>query len=416
MSYRYIIFFSIILGIFIVFDLYIWKGYSKTVQQKRFSIFKWLIPFSSLLFLAGFAINLYRGSNGIYNANPIINIFFGTSLGFFVAKLIAAIFLLTEDIVRISFWIKNLIFKKDKKEKNFASRRNFVRNISLGMASLPILGSIYAVTKGKYNFHIKRLDLSMKRLPASFDGLQVIQFSDFHAGSFDDFESVEYGLSLINKENPDLILFTGDLVNNRAAEMLPYIESMKKLSAKYGKFAVLGNHDYGDYVPFENEAARQANLDYLESIFKEAGFKLLKNESIQINNGQEEIDLIGLENWGEGPFPKYGDIDLASINTPYERFNIVMSHDPDHWENELRMHKKQFDLTLSGHTHGSQIGIEIPGWKWSPVKYRYKRWLGLYEENDQYLFVSKGFGFLGFPGRIGMSPEIIKFKLHANKA
>lgn len=410
MSYRYIIWFSLILASFLVLDIYIWKAYKRTVKKKYFNYFKWLIPLSSVLFLSGFILNLYRGSNGIYNANVIINVVFGISLGFFIAKLFSAAFLFSEDIFRVLFLLKNKLFSK-KESKNFASRRNFVRNISLGVAAIPILGTTYAVTKGKYNFHLKRLDLSMKRLPSSFDGLKVVQFSDFHAGSFDDVEAVKEGLSLINEAKPDIIVFTGDLVNNRAAEMLPYIEDLKNLKATYGKFAILGNHDYGDYVKFDSNKDRQRNLDHLDEIFLEMGFKLLKNENVQIDNGTDVIDIIGVENWGQGPFPKYGDIDLATNNTSEERFNIMLSHDPDHWENVLRQYKKPFDLTLSGHTHGSQVGVNIPGWKWSPVKYRYKRWLGLYEENEQYLFVSKGFGFLGFPGRIGMSPEIVSFTL-----
>jgi hypothetical protein len=413
MSYRYIIFFSIILVSFLILDIYIWKGYRKTIKEKYYKYFKWLIPLSSVVFLSGFAINLYRGSNGIYNANAIINVLFGISLGFFIAKLFAAIFLFSEDIIRILALVKNKLFFRKDKSKQFASRRNFVRSISLGIAAIPVLGTIYAVTKGKYNFHVKRLDLSMRRLPKSFDGLKVVQFSDFHAGSFDDIEAVQQGLSLINDANPDLIMFTGDLVNNRAAEMIPYVDSLKSLSAKYGKYAILGNHDYGDYIKFESNEARQKNLDELDAIFEEAGFILLKNENIQIDNGIDKIDIIGVENWGQGPFPQYGDIDLASQSTPDERFNILMSHDPDHWENIVRQHPKHFDLTLSGHTHGSQVGVDIPGFQWSPVKYRYKRWLGHYTENDQHLFVSKGFGFLGFPGRIGMSPEVISFKLHS---
>ena len=415
MSYRYVIFFSIILASFLILDIYIWKGYKKTVKEKYFRIFKWLIPLSSFVFLGGFAINIYRGSIGIYNANWFINLFFGISLGFFIAKLVITVFLFSEDTIRALLWIKNKLFFRKDKTKHFASRRNFVRNISLGIAAIPVLGSIYAVTKGKYNFHVKRLDLSMKRLPLSFDGMKVVQFSDFHAGSFDDIEAVREGLSLINEANPDLILFTGDLVNNRADEVLLFIDSLKDLSAKHGKFAILGNHDYGDYIKFESNLERQKNLDKLESLFKQAGFRLLKNENIQIDNGIDKIDIIGVENWGQGPFPKYGDIDLASQSTPNERFNILMSHDPDHWENIVRQHPKHFDLTLSGHTHGSQVGVDIPGWQWSPVQYRYKRWLGMYEDNNQYLFVSKGFGFLGFPGRIGMSPEIISFKLHADE-
>lgn len=401
-----------ILAALVVLDIYIWRGYRKTANAKYFNLLKWLIPLSSLLFLSGFIINLYRGAIGIHNASFIVNTFFGISLGFFIAKLLVVVFLFTEDIFRFFLFIQRKFLSKKSNAKTFTGRRDFVRNVSLGLASIPVLGTIYAVTKGKYNFHVKHLNLSMKRLPESFDGLKVVQFSDFHAGSFDDIEAVQEGLSLINEASPDIIVFTGDLVNNRTVEMYPYIDALKNLSAKYGKFAVLGNHDYGDYIQFDTPEERQKNLDELEQIFKDIGFHLLKNENVQIDNGSDKIDLIGVENWGEGPFPKYGDIDLATESIPDDRFNVVLSHDPDHWENVLRMHPKHFDLTLSGHTHGAQAGVDIPGWRWSPVKYRYKRWLGHYIENDQHLFVSKGFGFLGFPGRIGMFPEIVSFKLH----
>ncbi|PKR81593.1 phosphoesterase [Brumimicrobium salinarum] len=413
MSYRYIIWFSMILVSFVLLDIYLWKGYKKTLKEKTFKWFKWIIPFSSIVFLSGFAINLYRGSNGIYNANPIINVFFGIALGFFIAKLVAAFILFSEDIIRVIALINIKVFAPKGQKRTLPGRRNFVKTVSLGVAAIPVLGTIYAVTKGKYNFHVKQLKLDMKRLPKSFDGLKVVQFSDFHAGSFDDVKAVEEGLSLINEQKPDVIMFTGDLVNNRAAEMEPYLDALTQLTAKYGKFAILGNHDYGDYIKFDSLQARQENQEALANIFKQTGFTLLKNEAVQIKDNGERFDIIGVENWGQGPFPKYGDIDKATQNVSKDTFNIVLSHDPDHWENVLRQHPLHFDLTLSGHTHGSQVGVDIPGYRWSPVQYRYKRWLGHYTENNQHLFVSKGFGFLGFPGRIGMSPEIVSITLKA---
>ncbi|MCO5268455.1 MAG: metallophosphoesterase [Brumimicrobium sp.] len=412
MSYRYIILFTFTLLVLGVLDVYLVKSLKSTLSKKAYLILKWFIPLTTFLFLFDFVLQIIRGSQHIYNANTFINVTFGLSIGFFFTKLVMSIFFLIEDFVRIGYWAGKSISKQRKAD--FPSRRNFMKTLSLSAASIPLLGSIYAVTKGKYNYHVKRVELFLDRLPSSFDGLRVVQFSDFHAGSFDDHNQVKQGLALIREENPDVVLFTGDLVNNRAIEAHPYEDILKTIPAKYAKLAILGNHDYGDYIAFDNPEERQQNLEELEAIFQRTGFKLLKNENFQLDNGSDILDIIGVENWGTGPFPKYGDIDKASVGTNDTRFNILLSHDPDHWEYIIRKHPKFFDLTLSGHTHGAQMGVEIPGWKWSPVKYRYKRWLGLYKEDKRYLFVSKGFGFLGFPGRIGMWPEIVVFTLRKN--
>lgn len=414
LSYRHIIFFFIILSIFFLLDTYLWRGYRRTAPKKYFQIFKWLLPLSTLFFISGGIAQYVRGSKELYNGVLWLNLIFGLGFGFIVVKIVAGLILFLEDIYRFGWFAKKKITKATGLVV-MPDRRDFVRKLSLGAASLPLLGSVYAVTKGKYAFHEKQVHLYLKRLPKSFEGLKVVQFSDFHAGSFDDFEKVKEGLALINKANPDIILFTGDLVNNRSIEALPYVGLLKDLKAKYGKFAVLGNHDYGDYIQFDTPEERVENLLLIEQIYKDADFQLLNNESVQISNDIDTIDLIGVENWGTGPFPQYGKIPEAIANTEEDRFNILMSHDPDHWEYEIRNHSKQFDLTLSGHTHGFQVGVSIPGWEWSPAKYRYKRWLGLYQENNRYLFVSKGFGFLGFAGRIGMLPEIVVFTLHCNE-
>lgn len=411
MSHRHTIFFLIILSIFIALDLYIWYGYRKSVNKKYFKYFKWLIPFSTLVFIAGGVLNYFRNQAGMFNASKSLNIIFGLALGFVVVKLMLAVFLFVEDLYRSTVLMKNILINP-KNKSSFASRRNFVRNISLGAASLPFIGTVYAVTKGKYAFRKKRVDLALKRFPPSFNELKIVFFTDFHAGSFDDYEQVKRGLTMINEAQPDLIVFTGDLVNNRSNEVQPYFELFKEMKAKYGKFAVLGNHDYGDYMEFDSEEGKEENMKELEQFYKETDFQLLNNENIQISNGKDTLNIIGVENWGMGPFPKYGDTNIASQGMNKEDFNILLSHDPDHWEYEVRNLPEQFDLTLSGHTHGFQTGVNIPGWKWSPAQYRYKRWLGLYQEKNRYLFVSKGFGFLGFPGRIGMTPEIVVLKLY----
>lgn len=404
----------IVLALFIAIDSYLWLGFRKTINPIYFKYTKWLIPFTSLLFFAGIFIIVYRSSNGLFNATKFTNFIIGIGLGMVSVKIVALLVLFLEDLFRIGIFVKDKTFLR-KKETHFHARRNFVRNISLGMASLPFTGVIYALVKGKYNFHNKKLSLAFKRLPASFNGLKIVQFSDFHAGSFDDFEKVKHGLSLINDENPDIIVFTGDLINNRAQEALPYVELLKGLKAKYGKFAVLGNHDYGDYIPFNSEEEREEHANELAAIFVEAGFQLLNNENVQVSNETDTLDLIGVENWGSGRFPRYGDIEKASAGTKSERFNVLLSHDPDHWEFIIRELPRTYDLTLSGHTHGFQAGVNIPGFKWSPAQYRYKRWLGLYSEKNRYLFVSKGFGFLGFTGRIGMLPEIVTITLYSEE-
>lgn len=412
---RYLFFILIILGITVALDVYLWLGFRSTTEKKRFDFLKWLIPFTTFLLLLGIGIQILRISDHQYNSTSWLNITFGASLGILFTKILLGSFFLLEDLFRFSVFIKSKTLDSTKQKTPSFERRRFVRNISLGIASVPFLGSIYAITKGKYNFHVKKLDLFLKRLPASFNGLKVVQFSDFHAGSFDDIEKVTAGLALINEIKPDIILFTGDLVNNRSIEAHPYIGLLKNLKAKYGKFAVLGNHDYGEYIPFDTHEEQQEDRTEMERNFKRTGFQLLRNKTIQIDNGTDHIDLIGVENWGKKPFPQYGDIDLAIKGLQKEQFNIVMSHDPDHWEYILREHPKHFDLTLSGHTHGFQMGVQIPGWKWSPAKYRYKRWLGHYSINQQHLFVSKGFGFLGFPGRVGMPPEIVSLRLYQDK-
>lgn len=412
MSYRYIILFSLMLAIFAVLDIYIWRSLRRTIKPSIFKIVKWFIPFTTLLFFAGFFSNLVRAANDVMNASYFINIIVGFSFGVFVAKLLMAIPFLIEDIRRFPLFFFNWGVRQRPRKESMPDRRRFVRNISLGVASVPFFGTIYGITVGKYDFQFKKIPLKSKRLPKSFDGLKIIQFSDFHAGSFDDFEAVRKGLSIINERNPDLILFTGDLVNNRAGESKPFVDMLSLLEAQYGKYAVLGNHDYGDYVPFESELERAKNMQSLFEVFETTGFDLLTNENRQIVKNGESINLIGVENWGQDPFPQYGDLNKATEGLSQENYTILLSHDPDHWEYEARDFPHVFDLTLSGHTHGAQFGVEIPGWEWSPVKYRYKRWMGLYQEKDQHLFVSKGFGFLGFPGRVGMSPEIVEFTIH----
>ena len=414
MSYRYIIVFSVITLLLVLIDIYTWRGLQKTVSRRVFQFFKWFIPVTTFLFFLGFITNIYRTGQGIYNAHYLINLVSGFTFGVFLAKLLIATPFLLEDLVRYPILIVRKIkgFKGDKPA--MPSRRRFVRNISLSLAAVPLSGAIYAITRGKYNYQVKEITLSFDDLPEEFDGFKIAQFSDFHAGSFDDHEQVKRGLALITEANPDMIVFTGDLVNNRPQEAEAFVDVLSDLDAPFGKFSILGNHDYGDYMPFENEEERNSNRAYLEKIHAQCGFDLLNNETRIIEKNNASIALLGVENWGNAPFPQYGDLDTVTNGIDEKTFSVLLSHDPDHWEDVAKDYPHHFHLTLSGHTHGAQFGVEIPGWQWSPVQYRYKRWLGLYEFKKQYLFVSKGFGFLGFPGRIGMSPEVIIFKLKRN--
>lgn len=331
---------------------------------------------------------------------------FGFLLTMLTFKLITIIFLFSEDIFRLLSGIY-LKINGTPKEFNFPERRQFLSALALGIAAVPFSALLFGMVKGKYNFKVLKYDLEFDDLPEGFDGYKITQISDVHSGSFDDREKIEYAIDLINQQKSDLLLFTGDMVNNKAEEMLPWQDLFASLQAKDGKYSVLGNHDYGDYVEWENEKSKMDNLEALKSIQKEMGFRLLLNESCYLTKGDDKIALIGVENWGRGGFKKAGDLKKAAANIDKDDFKILMSHDPSHWEDVVLKDSTLYQLTLSGHTHGMQFGIEIPGWvKWSPIKWRYKYWAGIYEESGRLINVNRGFGFLGYPGRVGIWPEI----------
>lgn len=288
----------------------------------------------------------------------------------------------------------------------FPDRRKFIGQLALGAAAVPFAGILYGVTKGKYNFTVRRLTLSSPDVPKNFDGFQLLQISDLHTGSFDSARNVQYGVDMIKDQGADLITFTGDMVNNVATEVEPWMKVFDQLEAKDGVLSTLGNHDYGDYVAWPDAAAKKANLDLLKQHHNSMGYDLLLNEHRVIERNGESIVVGGVENWGKPPFPQHGDLSKAFEGTDDQAFRILMSHDPSHWDGQVLDHDLPVNLTLSGHTHGMQFGIEIPGFRWSPVKYRYPRWAGAYEEEGKFLYVNRGFGYLAFPGRVGIWPEI----------
>jgi predicted MPP superfamily phosphohydrolase len=293
------------------------------------------------------------------------------------------------------------------------SRRKFVANIAYGVAAIPFFSLMYGIVYGKYDFRIHRQKLRSKRVPKSFDGFKIVHLSDIHIGSFDDKESVQKGFDMVNDLNPDIILFTGDLVNYHADEILGYEKMLAGLKAKHGKYAVMGNHDYGEYFRWDSEEDKRANIEKLVKLEEEAGFKMLRNGHDLVEINGEQISIVGVENWGNKPFPQFGDLDASLNGLDDNLFKVLMSHDPDHFGEKVINHPSFIDLTLSGHTHGSQMGIEIPGFRWSPVQYRYDRWAGRYEEQDQVLYVNRGFGYIGYPGRVGIWPEITEIVLES---
>jgi len=334
----------------------------------------------------------------------------GIFLAFFVGKILLSLVMLGEDVVRIPLaGIQKLFGSTDNFE--IPSRRKFISTIAIGLAAIPFAGLLYGMYKGRYNFRVLRYTLYFEDLPDAFDGYRISQISDVHSGSFDNKEKIQYGVDLLKEQGSDMVVFTGDLVNNMASEMDNWKTMFSEIKAPDGVFSILGNHDYGDYHKWENATAKKNNLDKLKQTHAEMGWNLMLNENRFIEKNDQRIALVGVENWGAG-FKQVGDLEKAGQGVDENDFKILLSHDPSHWEQEVKKHPKKYHLTMSGHTHGMQFGIEIPGWlKWSPVQYRYKHWAGIYKEAGRYINVNRGFGYLAYPGRIGIWPEISVIEL-----
>jgi len=388
----------IIIVLFI--DFYAFQSVKTFTKNKIVFVFYWLFSIAVL----GNVIYQLATFNNSKGMSQSVMFAFGLMILSMTPKLIALLIMFGEDIFRIAKGGFNY-FSDSKSTAFLAERRVFVSKIALGLAAIPFASIIYGMARGKYNYQVINHTLYFDDLPAAFDGYQITHISDIHSGSFDDASKISDGIDLINEQKSDIILFTGDIVNNTADEMEPWISYFKKLEAKDGKYSVLGNHDYGEYVRWKSSEEKELNFKAIKDIHPKIGFKLLTNESIYLEKGNDKIALVGVENWGVR-FKKAGDLQLASSKTSNEDFKILMSHDPSHWDAEVKKHEKNFQLTLSGHTHGMQFGIEIPGFKWSPIQYLYKQWAGIYKESNRYINVNRGFGFLAFPGRVGIWPEI----------
>ncbi|GAB1856637.1 metallophosphoesterase [Flavobacteriaceae bacterium MHTCC 0001] len=401
---RWIIF----LIVFVVVDLYAFQAFRAISKSKWLAIIYWVL---ALAVLANFIYRFYGLNRSDFGNTQAYA--FGILLLFFLPKLIVLVTMFAEDIFRVPQALFRYFTEGSTRGvKYMPSRRGFISKLALGIAAIPFGAILYGMYKGKYNYKVLRYTLNFEDLPEAFDGYKITQISDIHSGSFDDIGKVAYAINLINEQASDVILFTGDMVNNKAEEMLPYLDVFSKLKAKDGLYSVLGNHDYGDYIHWVSDEAKVQNLEDLKQIQKQIGFDLLLNESRYIEKDGQKIALVGVENWGAGGFKKAGNLHKAASYIKKDDFKILMSHDPSHWEKEVIADDYHYHLTLSGHTHGMQFGIEIPGWfKWSPVKWRYKYWAGIYKELGQYINVNRGFGYLGFHGRVGIWPEITVIEL-----
>ena len=399
------------LGFVLAIDLYAYQAFKTVFRSTATPWIYWGITLAYIVLSVSISVLMSSGKVDY----KYLGVLMGASILLAVPKLVAIIPLLLEDITRMG----QFLFRATTTQPTILpGRRTFISQIALGLAAIPFIGIIDGIWKGRYRYRVISHTLEFEDLPDEFDGFTIAQISDIHSGSFDNQEKVEYGVQMVNELGADAIMFTGDMVNNIATEAEPWIDTFKKLSGKNGVFSILGNHDYGDYWRFPSAQAKVDNLDRLKEIHAEMGMDLLLNESRFFERNGQRLYLAGVENWGLPPFPQYGDLQEALNGIPEDAFTILLSHDPSHFDAEVKQHSKKVHLTLSGHTHGMQFGIEIPGWiKWSPVKFKYPKWAGLYPEPDgQLLHVNRGFGFLAFPGRVGMWPEITHITLRKKLA
>ncbi len=408
-------FWWIFLGFVLLLDWYVFQAIrtltfglpdrNRTIIHSMY----WCVSILSIGFLL--FLPLFFSKPGPHYARSTI---FAIIAGLFFSKIIASLFFLTDDLRRVVQWIGVKFFTRTSSIAaggDLMSRSVFLSWAGL-LAGTGLFGALTYGMNNKYRYQIRSKRLNFPNLPPSFNGLKIVHLSDIHAGSFSDKEAVEKGIRLIMEQRPDLILFTGDLVNNLASEMDDYWELFSQLNAPLGVYSITGNHDYADYVPWDSIEAKRSNFQQLMQVHKKMGWRLLMNEHVVLERDQDKIAIVGIENWSaKSRFPKYGDLGKAFSGAEQIPFSILLSHDPSHWRAQVLANYPTISLTLSGHTHGMQFGVELPGVRWSPVQYVYAEWAGLYEQLDQKLYVNRGFGFIGYPGRVGILPEITVIEL-----
>ncbi len=403
----------VVIIVLVLIDLYAYKGvsaalngYSGTVRR-LIRIMYWIVSIGVLAMLAYMVINF--GSLRADRSHAQVFTFVALFILFLLPKVVMIFFHGLDDLLHVFRWSWWKLAPGGEASGETLTRSDFLSRIGLIVSVVPFAGVLYGITKGRSTFNVAQVDIPSSRLPAAFHGLRIVQISDMHLGSFDpDSSIVRSGVELINAQEPDLILFTGDMVNDFATEAEPWLPELAKLKARLGKFSILGNHDYSDYARWDDPAAKAANLEALKRHHATIGFRLLLDEHVPIEKDGERIGLLGCQNWGRG-FQQYGDLKKTMAGSEAYPFRILMSHDPTHWEQQVW--GTGIDLTLSGHTHGAQFGVKIADTTYSPAQWVYKHWAGLYAEQDQRLYVNRGFGFIGFPGRVGMPPEITVLEL-----
>jgi predicted MPP superfamily phosphohydrolase len=411
--------FIIIALISLLLDWYVFSGLKTFTADWHSQRWRQVVIYGYLLISVGVTALFMLGFGAFSTAKgmlPFHEWMLSLFLTFFITKLFFVIVLSLGDLGRFFVGIFNMVSEsRQVSDSYFPDRRKFISELAILAAAFPFTGFFYAMFRGKYDYKVHRQTLYYDDLPDAFDGFTITQLSDIHSGSFDNVAAMQKGIDLAQAQKSDLFVFTGDLVNNAAWEIEQYISNFSKLRAPYGQFSILGNHDYGDYIQWDSEQEKAANLVKLKQHHSDLGYRLLLDENVVIEKGGQQISLIGVQNWGKG-FIKIGDLDKALKGVDPKAFKVLLSHDPTHWEEKVRYNPANIHLTLSGHTHGAQFGVEIAGLRWSPVQYRYLDWAGLVNEKDRYLYVNRGFGFLAFSGRLGIWPEITVITLKKKQA
>lgn len=398
-----------VIAIYLLLDVYVFTMVRSLIEgySLRWRRAVWIGYWSaSLLSLAGLLFYRQLDPKQFANLRLYITTFFFVLL---IGKVFAGVFLLLEDIRRGVTWVANYFAKSE--ESYSVSRSDFMQKSALIAGAVPVATMTFGIVSGAHDYRVKKRTVYSPNLPKAFDGIRIAQISDIHTGSFFNKTAVVGGVDMLNAQKPDIAFFTGDLVNNRSEEAKEYLDIFKKVQAPLGVFSVMGNHDYGDYAEWSSGAAKQKDIENLHAMHQYMGYDLLLNENRTIKVDQEEIAILGCENWGAGRFSKYGDMKKTISGAEEKPYKLLLSHDPSHWDAQIRPKYPEIDLMLSGHTHGFQFGIEIGNFRWSPVQYRYKQWADLYQEGDQSLYVNRGYGYIGYPGRIGMPPEITILEL-----
>ena len=404
------------IAFFLLLDFYLFTSISPVFNKgsfsnKIFNVTYWVISAIIYAIIIFVFINFNKRTPSVHFNNEILISSFMFIV--FISKFFALIPLVVDDILRIFRFIGQFIVTDLKRENIFdIDRLKFLKKTSLFIGSTFFITMLGGILFGRYNFKTKNINLKLENWSSKLKDFKIVQISDLHLGSFSSVKKLEEVVEIINNEKADLVVFTGDLVNNFHNEALPYISTLKKIKSNYGNYSVLGNHDYCDYVGWKRSSKKwKDNFNEMLEVHKKMGFNLLLNSSKEIEIEDEKINLVGVENWGAGNFNKDGDLKKAMFEVNEEYPTILLSHDPSHWSAQVLDFQKRIDLQLSGHTHGMQFGIDIPGFKWSPVQWRYKQWSGLYENSKKFIYVNTGVGNLAYAGRVGIMPEITVLKI-----